>query len=78
MSDLLTARRAESTSAATDRPAPAARADHALPSEFEARHIGLSAADERQMLDVCGAASLPATIGWTSPQRPRRRRRSPN
>jgi glycine dehydrogenase len=68
MSDLLTARRAESTSAATDRPAPAARADHALPSEFEARHIGLSAADERHMLDVCGAASLPALIAEIVPE----------
>jgi glycine dehydrogenase len=68
MSELLTARRAASTSSSADRAASPAPGGHAAAAEFEARHIGLSAADERHMLDVCGAASLPALIAEIVPE----------
>jgi glycine dehydrogenase len=67
MSELLAPRRPGSVSTPADRGSPAQRAYQAGPSEFEARHIGLSIADERHMLDAVGAASRAALIAEIVP-----------
>jgi glycine dehydrogenase len=47
--------------------APAALAHLENPAEFVARHIGLTPADERHMLDAIGAASREALVGGIVP-----------
>jgi glycine dehydrogenase len=66
MSDLLTADRAAPASSA-DRPAVPPLAALENPGEFEARHVGLSPADERHMLDAVGAASRAALVAEIVP-----------
>jgi glycine dehydrogenase len=75
MSELLTARRAESTSSSTARATSPEASGHSVAAEFEARHIGLSVADERHMLDVVGAASRAALIAEIVPESIARRDR---
>ena len=70
MSDLLTADAAGRSSSAHPTTPPLATLEQ--PAEFQARHIGPSAADERHMLDAVGAGTraaliaeiVPATIVW--------------
>ncbi|MFM8985578.1 MAG: glycine dehydrogenase (aminomethyl-transferring), partial [Planctomycetia bacterium] len=66
MSDLLTADRAAPAPPA-DRPAVPPLAALENPGEFEARHVGLSPADERHMLDAVGAASRAALVAEIVP-----------
>jgi glycine dehydrogenase len=66
MSDLLTARSANPGSASGQSSPPPLTALE-QPAEFEGRHIGLSAADERHMLDAVGATSRAALIAEIVP-----------
>ena len=66
MSDLLAARSAAPQAAASPAsPPPLAALEQ--PAEFEGRHIGLSAADERHMLDAVGSTTRAALIAEIVP-----------
>jgi glycine dehydrogenase len=64
MSDLLTAQAAGRASTPAAVPPLVALEQ---PAEFEGRHVGLSAADERHMLDVVGATTRAALIAEIVP-----------
>ena len=66
MSDLLTAS-AAGRPLASSRPSTPPLAALEQPAEFEARHVGPSAADERHMLDAVGAATRGALIAEIVP-----------
>ena len=66
MSDLLTAQAAARAHAAAHAAAPPLAALE-QPAEFEGRHVGLSAADERHMLDAVNATTRAALIAEIVP-----------
>ena len=66
MSDLLTARAAARVSASAHAVAPPLAALE-QPAEFEGRHVGLSAADERHMLDAVNATTRASLIAEIVP-----------
>jgi len=66
MSDLLTAQAAARVAASAHAAAPPLAALE-QPAEFEGRHVGLSAADERHMLDAVNATTRAALIAEIVP-----------